>query len=47
MLRSLVLRSIMLSSRMQRANMPRVPMRWVVAFFSSSAPHLVSHVSRR
>ncbi len=47
MLRSIVLRSIMLSSRMQRASVPRVPVRWMVALFSSSAPHFASHVARR
>ena len=46
MLRSIVLRSIMLSSRMQRATLPSVQMRWVLAIFSS-APHLASHVARR
>ncbi len=46
MLRSIVLRSIMFSSRMQRATLPNVPMRWVLAVFSS-APHLASHIARR
>lgn len=46
MLRSIVLRSILIGYRMEHATMPRVPARWVIAFFSS-VPHLASHVARR
>ena len=46
MLRSLVLRSIMLASRVQRTDLPRMSWRAVSALVFA-APHIVTHATRR